>query len=50
MDKNKWSEMYQCGYDNTIQFGYIPDFKNDKEKRDFERGLKDGYESQKVKK
>jgi len=39
-----WSEMYQRGYDNAaISFAYIPDFKNQKEKADFERGLKDGY-------
>ena len=39
-----WSEMYQRGYDNVaIRFAYIPDFKNDKERKDFERGMKDGY-------
>jgi len=39
-----WSEMYQRGYDNAaISFAYIPDFKNEKERLDFSRGLKDGY-------
>ena len=39
-----WSEMYQCGYDNAaISFAYIPDFKSEKERLDFNRGLKDGY-------
>ena len=39
-----WSEMYQRGYDNSaISFAYIPDFKSEKERLDFNRGLKDGY-------
>jgi hypothetical protein len=29
-----WSEMYQRGYDNAaIKFAYIPDFKNETEKK-----------------
>ena len=40
-----WSEMYQRGYDNAaISFAYIPDFKNIQDKKDFERGLKEGFE------
>lgn len=39
-----WSEMYQRGYDNAaISFAYIPDFRSEKERLDFSRGLKDGY-------
>lgn len=45
-----WNEMYQKGYDNAvISFAYIPDFKNEKEKKEFERGLKDGYKTIKKK-
>lgn len=43
MVANKKSEMYEKGYQNTICFAYIPDFKNEQEKLDFETGLKDGY-------
>jgi hypothetical protein len=39
------SDMYQRGYDCAIQFTYIPDFKNAKEKADFENGLRDGYKN-----
>ena len=43
-EKIVWSEMYQRGYDNAaINFAYIPDFKSEKERLDFNRGLKDGY-------
>lgn len=46
-----WNEMYQKGYDNAVRsFAYIPDFKNKKEKKEFERGLKDGYKTIKKKK
>ena len=41
MIKNR--DMYERGYANAIQFAYIPDFKNDFDKKDFEQGLKDGY-------
>ena len=44
--RNKWSEMYQRGYDDmTICFSYIPEFVNEKEKQDYERGLKDGLKA-----
>ena len=46
--EENWSDMYQRGYDDaTIGFSYIPDFKNDKEKKEYERGLKDGYANRK---
>jgi hypothetical protein len=42
------SRMYRRGYDlATLSFTYIPDFKNKKEKQEFERGLKDGYNARK---
>jgi hypothetical protein len=42
--EEKWSEMYQRGYDNAaVRFAYIPDFKTPEEKKDFELGMKDGY-------
>lgn len=42
---NKKSEMYRKGYDNfAVSFAYIPDFKNEQEKIDFEAGAKDGFE------
>jgi hypothetical protein len=42
--EEKWSEMYQKGYDNAaVRFAYIPDFKTPEEKKEFERGMKDGY-------
>lgn len=40
---NPKSEMFIRGYENTIQFAYIPDFKTEQEKKDFEAGLKFGY-------
>jgi len=43
MKANKKSRMYEKGYQNTIHFAYIPDFKNQQEKIDFEAGLKEGY-------
>ena len=39
---NEWSAMYENGYQNAMQFAYIPDFKNTQEKADWERGYKDG--------
>ena len=43
MERN-WSEMYQRGYeDASIRFGYIPDFRSESERLDYNRGLKDGY-------
>lgn len=44
------SVMYQNGYDNVaVCFAYIPDFKNNKEKQDFEQGMKDAMEKNKNK-
>lgn len=36
-------EMYERGKSCALQFTYIPDFKSEKEKKSFEKGLKDGY-------
>jgi len=42
------SQMYIKGYENAaMQFAYIPDFSTPEEKKDFERGLKDGYAKRK---
>lgn len=41
--KKHTTDMYKLGYENTRIFVHIPDFKNKIEKKDFERGLKDGY-------
>jgi hypothetical protein len=41
---NKHSAMFQRGYDNGITFAYIPDFKNQQEKVDFEAGLLEAYQ------
>lgn len=41
---NKNSDMYEKGKQCAISFTYIPDFKNDQEKIDFEAGLKQGYQ------
>lgn len=41
----KWSEMYQRGYDNAaVRFAYIPDFKNEEQRLEFQRGMRDGFE------
>lgn len=41
------SEMYNRGFEcAAISFSYIPNFKNKKEKKDFEEGMKDGYKKQ----
>lgn len=45
--QNIHSPMYQRGLQNAIRFAYIPDFKNEQEKKDFEAGLKAGYEENK---
>lgn len=34
------SDMWHKGYWNGVRFGYIPDFKNDQEKKDFCDGYK----------
>jgi hypothetical protein len=39
---SKHHPMYQRGRDDAKQFGYIPDFKDDDEKRHWEAGYKDG--------
>jgi hypothetical protein len=40
---DRWSDMYQSGYDYAaICLSYIPDFKNEIERLDFNRGLQDG--------
>lgn len=39
---NKKHPMYQRGMDDAANFGYIPDFKDDEEKRHWEAGYKDG--------
>ena len=41
------SRMYKKGWDNAQSFAYIPDFKDDQEKADFEAGLKAGYDAKK---
>lgn len=43
------NEMYQKGYNAAIRFAYIPDFKNDAEKADFERGYANSLKQKKMK-
>jgi hypothetical protein len=40
--------MWQAGYDiMAISLGYIPDFKNEQEKKDFEAGALEGLKTRK---
>lgn len=50
MNKNIETAMYKKGYDCAIYFSYIPDFKNAKEKTQWEAGYKDGLKNKFIKK
>jgi hypothetical protein len=45
---SKDSDMYQAGYNNSVRFAYIPDFKTPQEKVDFDAGYKDGNEAREL--